>query len=144
MNIPIEQILKVIPGTHGYKSEICRRLRIHVRQLDEYIKESQEIRDAIRDEEQVFIDEAKEQLRQKVLDGDVKAIDIALKAKATNEGYGNNSKVEVNTTSQQQIVVLHAAAQMPTKELWNQKAMRYAEQSTKKVDSIENDIKSLN
>ncbi len=107
-NIPIDKIISSIPGTRGYKSEICRRLHIHVRELNEYIENSTELQDAIADEEQLFIDDAKEALRQRVLDGDIKAIDIALKAKAVSEGYGDKSRLEVTGANGKPLVTLIA------------------------------------
>ncbi len=97
--INLEKFKKALENTRGIKSLIARRLGVSRKAVYDYLNRVQKARELYEEEAQKTQDLAESKLNQKIKEGSIKAIKIALlKHKRGRErGYGYKQEIEHST-----------------------------------------------
>lgn len=82
------QIIEAIRGSAGLKSTIIKRLGITYHTFSSYHEKYENVRNALREEEEAVLDMAEGNLFKLVQNGDVNAIFYLLNNKGKKRGYG--------------------------------------------------------
>lgn len=87
-------ILEAIKGSGGIMSTIARKLGVTWHTADSWIRESEELMEALKDEKETILDMAESTLLNKIKEGDEQSAKWYLSKKGKQRGYGDSVAIE--------------------------------------------------
>jgi len=132
-SVSYEEIIEAIKGSNGIKANVCRKLDINRDDLDYFIRKHPTIAKAMEWEKENAIDNAINQLIERVNQKDQKAIEFFLRAQGKQLGYGESSDVNVKGKIQHELDWSQATKVL--QKMKEQKALK-----PKKKEMIEGEV----